>query len=706
MACSVINKRRHVGLQQLSSFAQTGRSFLGPVKATKFITDAECHESVLISSTVRLLEGLDLTCAVGQLLNEAVQAQNGAYRIGTSTLLFLVGAWSRAVEECLHLGVPTTVIVSVMSEGLNSCIEAVVSLQVPICNVFDHMDNSSIVYKLETVDVNLHPFLHVPSGPRLLQEKHDFKDATYQLLSSCSLSGRHAVSPKFFKTQAKVETEENIPQTLRNSLNADSFCRKSALIHSRHFNRTDNSHRMSRPDRFLEQCGSTPKTSRCNALVELAVGLSRGDHSSMALAEAAVRLQWQSVYLQQDNYTAPFMFDVSRLLTCCLPGLPETFSCVCLGYVTVVPMSSLALIKELQDQPFRVILIEGDLTESYRHLGFNKSINIKTKLDSAKLPEDSAEELWVKSVLQVLTQFNVNLILVQGNVSEHLTEKCMHSKRLVIGSVNGSVLQAFAEATRAVPVAYVTQVNEDCVGSEVSVTSWTSPHVVNRSNRMAVLLKTERINLITAILTSPVSAQMEAKEDRFWSSVYRLYHALKEEKVFLGGGAVEFLCLSHLQILAEQSLNKENNACSGWLPDSSSWMASSLSIYRPTVLKCMASGWHEYLSAVMCNTATHPSAVEASTFIQHHVQTATNSGSPSSYILSKYSKLSSELFHSGISDNLEQVPRVYDTVTPKTEAWRRALDLVLLVLQTDNEIITGLEHTQINSQELDGVLFL
>ncbi|XP_026633441.1 Bardet-Biedl syndrome 12 protein [Microtus ochrogaster] len=702
MACSVINKRRHVGLQQLSSFAQTGRSFLGPVKATKFITDAKCHESVLISSTVRLLEGLDLTCAVGQLLNKAVQAQHGAYRIGTSTLLFLVGAWSRAVEECLHLGVPTTVIVSVMSEGLNSCIEAVVSLQVPICHVFDHMDNSNIVYKLETVDVNLRP-----SGPGLLQEKHDFKDATSQLLSSYSLSGRHAASPKFFKTQAKVETEENIPQTLRNSLHADSFCRKSALTHSRHFTRTDNSHGISRPDGFLEQCGSsTPRTSSCNALVELAVGLSHGDHSSMALAEAAVRLQWQSVYLQQDNCKAPFVFDVSRLLTCCLPGLPETCSCVCLGYVTVVPMSSLALIKELQDQPFRVILIEGDLTESYRHLGFNKSINIKTKLDSGKLPEDSAEELWAKSVLQVLTQFNVNLILVQGNVSEHLTEKCTHSKRLVIGSVNGSVLRAFAEATGAAPVAYVTQVNEDCVGSEVSVTSWTSPHDVSGSNRMAVLLKTERINLITAVLTSPVSAQLEAKEDRFWSCVYRLYHALKEEKVFLGGGAVEFLCLSHLQILAEQPLNKENNACSGWLPDSSSWMASSLSVYRPTVLKCMASGWREYLSAVMCNTATHPSAVEASTCIQHHVQKATSSGSPSSYILSKYSKLSSELFHSGISDNLELVPRVYDTVTPKTEAWRRALDLVLLVLQTDSEIITGLEHTQINSQELDGVLFL
>lgn len=695
-----------MGLQQLTSFAETGRSFLGPVKASKFITDAECHESVLISSIHGLLGSLDLTGAVGQLLSEALQAHSGTYRTGTSTLLFLVGAWSSAVEECLHLGVPTAAIVSIMSEGLDSCIEALASLQVPIRNIFDHMDNTSTAYE-NTVDVSLCPFVQVPSGTGLIGEKHDFKDPAFQLVATYNLSGRLAKSPKFFKPRVTVEADKSIPQALKNNLQTDSWDRKTALTHSRHFCKTDSSHWISEPEGFLEHCGTAfSQTSRCDDLAELAAGLSHGDHSSMTMAEAAVRLRWQSLCPQQAGLPVPLVFDISRLLTCCLHGLPETLSCVCLGYITPVPMSSFTLIKELQDQPVRVVLIEGDLTESYRHLGFNKSADIKTVLDSGKLPEDSSEELWANRVLQVLIQFNVNLILVQGTVSEHLTEKCMHSKRLVIGSVNGSVLQAFAEAVKAVPVAYVTQVNEDCVGSGVSVSFWRHPQDIVDSSRIAVLLKTEGINLITAVLTSPVNAQMQMKEDRFWSCAYRLYHALKEERVFLGGGAVEFLCLSHLQILAEQSLTKGNRACSGWLPSTSSWLASSLSVYRPTVLKCLASGWHKYLSAVMCNTATHSSAAEASMFVQHHVQKATDSGSPSSYILSEYSNLSNGIFHSGISDTLEWVPRVYDTAIPKTEAWRRALDLVLLVLQTDSEIITGLVHTQMNSKELPGVLFL
>ncbi|XP_004646210.1 Bardet-Biedl syndrome 12 protein [Octodon degus] len=707
MACRVMNKRRHIGLQQLSSFAQTGRTFLGPVKSSKFIIDEECHQSVFISSTVRLLESLDMTSAVGQLLNEAVQAQNSTYRTGATTLLFLAGAWSSAVEECLHLGVPISIIVSVMSEGLNSCCEEVLSLQVPVHDIFDHMDSMEAVSEFETVSVSLCPFLQDPSGASSIQEKHNLKDMAPHL-SPHNLCGRPVKSLEFFKPQANIEATENTSQALKTSLRADTCFRKSVLIHSRHLNRTATSQWLQKPDRFLELCGDTTfQTYRCHDLVELATGLSHGDASSMKLVEEAVRLQHQSACMQPGNCVVPFVFDISRLFTFCLPGLPEALSCVCPGYITLVSTSSAAVVQELQSQPIRVILIQGDLTKSYRHLGFNKSTNIKTVLDSMDLQEDSSEEVWAKHVLQLLFQFSVNLVLVEGDVSEHLAEKCRHSNRLVVGSVNGRAIQALAEATGAVQVAYITQVNEDCVGSGISVTLWKNPlDAVDRSNRMAVLLKTEGINVITAVLASPVSAQMQTKEDRFWTCAYRVYHALKEEKVFLGGSAVEFLCLSHLHILAEQPLHKGDHACLGWLHDTSSWLASSLAVYRPTVLKCLASGWHKYLSVLLYNTATYSSELEASTFIQQHLQNAIDSGCPSSYILKEYNKLNSGIFNSDISNTVEHIPRVYDVLTPKIEAWRRALDLVLLVLQTDSEIITGSGHAQIKSQKLEGFLFL
>ncbi|XP_043758291.1 Bardet-Biedl syndrome 12 protein [Cervus elaphus] len=709
MDCRVINKRRHTGLQQLSSFAETGRTFLGPVKSSKFIIDEECHESVLISSAVRLLESLDLTSAVGQLLSEAIQAQNKTYRTGTSTLLFLAGAWSSAAEECLHLGVPISLIVSVMSEGLNSCIEEVESLQVPVHSVCDHIDSTETFSGLS---VSLDPSLHIPSGTGLVQKEHDLKDVASQLLAFCRLSGRPVKSPQLSRLQARFEADENTsqtPQTLKNNLLADTRCRKSVLTHSRHFSRTDHHQWISKPGEFLEQLSAAaPKTYRCSDLAELEVGLSHGDPSSMRLVAEAVRLQHQNAGMRRGGHTVLLPFDISRIFTCCLPGLPDTLSCVCPGYITVLSMSSATLIKELQNQPVRIVLVEGDLTENYRHLGFNKPTNIKTVSESVKVQQDSSEELWTDHVLQVLIKFNVNLVLARGNVSECLAEKCADGKRLVIESVPESVLQAFAEASGAVQVAYITHMNENCVGSGVSVTTWRSvpSDTVDGISRMTVVLKTEGINLVTVVLTSPVTAQMQTKEDRFWTCASRLYYALKEQKVFPGGGAVELLCLTHLQSLAGQSVNKGNQGCSGWLHNTSSWLASSAALYRPTVLKSLADGWHRYLSTLLRNTAVYSSDSEAATSIQRHLQNAVDSGSPSSYILNEYSKLNSVILNSGVSDKLEPIPRVYDVVTPKIEAWRRALDLVLLVLQTDSEIITGLAHTQKSSQESEGFLFL
>ncbi|KAM5233976.1 chaperonin-containing T-complex member BBS12 isoform 1-T2 [Hipposideros larvatus] len=710
MACRVINKRRHVGLQQLSSFAETGRTFLGPVKSSKFIIDEERHDSVLVSSTMRLLENLDLSSAVGQLLSDAVQAQNNAYGTGTSTLLFLAGAWSRAAEQCLHLGVPVSSVVSVMSEGLNSCIEVVSSLQIPVLNASDHADDAQTFPGLQSHSVTLYPFLPIPADTGLVQKENDLRDASPSVTIS-SLPGRPVKSADLLRTQSKEEADENTshtPQTLSNSLRADSRCRKSVLIHSRHFNRVGENQWTSKPDGFLEhQSVATPRTHKCKDLAELEAGLSHGDGSSMKLVDAAARLQCLKAGVQRGRRAAPGTFDISGVFTCCLPGLPETWSCVCAGYVTVVSVSSAALIEELQSQPLRVALIEGDLTENYRHLGFNGAAKVRTELEGVAAHQASSEELWTDQVLQVLVKFNVKLVLVRGSVSEPLIEKCIRSKRLVIGSVNGGAMQALAEASRAVRVAYITQVTEDCVGSGVRVAFWRRvPAGVDRVSSMAVVLQTEGMDLVTAVLTGPVSAQMQTKEDRFWTCARRLHCALKEQKVFLGGGAVEFLCLSHLQSLVGQPVNKGNQVSSGGLPYTSSWLASSLALYRPTVLKCLARGWHQYLSTLLCNTAHSSSEFEASAFIQHHLQSATDSGSPASYILNEYSKLNSGIFNSGISNKVEQIPRVYDVVTPKTEAWRRALDLVLLVLQTDSEIITGLGHTQLTSQQAEGFLLL
>ncbi|XP_072481215.1 chaperonin-containing T-complex member BBS12 [Notamacropus eugenii] len=702
MACININRRRHMGLQQLSSLTETGRSFLGPVKSTKFIIGERSHESVLTCSTVRLLENLDLSSSVGQLLYETVQSQKTAYGTGINTLMFLIGAWSASALECLQQDIPISVIVSVMSEGLKSCREEVDRLQIPLHDVVGNTGDTRRYPFLGNLSIIPSPLVQIPAEIPWIQREPGIKNVSSQPSAPTFSSGRSSElssRSSYFCSQSVVKGNKTMSLIPQISLIPNSHTRKSRLSHSRHFSRAENdSYQTSskgQTDTYVQNCGD---------LVQLAVGLSHGDHSSMTLVEAAVRCQYQNAHVRKRNCTEPFRFDISKISTCCLPGVPESFSCVCSGYITLVSIHYTTIVRELQNQPLRVVLIDGDFKENYHHLGFNALENVKTERENLTYHE----KLWLDHTLEILTQLNVNLVMVRGNVSENLTERCMCSKLLLVGPVSHHVLQDFAEVTGAVQVTYATQLNEDCVGSDVYVSLWRAGQLNAKevSNKVAILIKAEGILLVTAVLTSPVLAQMQAKEDHFWTCAYRLYHALVDEKVFLGGGAVEVLCLTHLYILIEQSHKKMDKDCSGQLYATSSWMASSQALYRPAILKALADGWHKYLSSIVYNTGTCTSETEASTFVQNFLHKTTDSGCPLLYLLKECNKVTSGILNFAVPSRLKETSRVFDAVTPKIEAWRRALDLVLLVLQTDAEIITGAEYTQLNSQESGDLLLL
>ncbi|XP_068960966.1 Bardet-Biedl syndrome 12 protein [Petaurus breviceps papuanus] len=702
MACINMSRKRHAGLQQLSALMEAGRSFLGPVKSAKFILGEGSHESVLACSPLRLLESLDLTTSVGQLLYETVQSQKSAYGTGTNTLLFLAGAWSTAALHCLQQDIPISIIVSVMSEGLTSCRKEVDPLQIPLPDVVANTGDTRRYPFLGTLGIIPSPLVHVPAEIPWIQRERDVKNASSQP-STPAFSSRRCSElssrSSYFSSQSVAKGNKALSQASQTSLIPNSHPRKSRLSHSRHFNTAEN-------DSYQTSSKQQPEAyvQNCNDLVQLAVGLSHGDHSSMALVEAAVRCQYQNAHVRKRNNTVPFRFDVSKISTCCLPGVPESFSCVYSGYITLVSINYTTTVRELQNRPLRIVLIDGDFKENYRHLGLNNLGNVKTELESLAYHE----KLWLDHTFEILIQLNVNLVMVRGNVSGNLMERCMCSNLLLVGPVSHCVLQDFAEVTGAVQVTYATQLNEECVGSGVYVNLWRAGQLNAKevSSKVAILIKAEGVLLATAVLTSPVLAQMQAKEDHFWTCAHRLYHALGDEKVFLGGGAVEILCLAHLHMLIERSQTEMDKDCPGQLPTASSWMASSQAFYRPAVLKALADGWHKYLSSVVYNTGTCSSESEASTFVQNFLQKTTDSGCPLLYLLKEYNKVTSGALNLGVPSRLKETSRVYDVVTPKTEAWRRALDLVLLVLQTDAEIITGAEYTQLNSQECDKLLLL
>ncbi|NXV13295.1 BBS12 protein, partial [Cepphus grylle] len=712
MAFRDVNARRHIGLQQLSALALAGRTLLGPMKSCKFIVDESTHQSTLICSAVRLIESLDLTSAAGQLLNETIQAQNKEFRTGMSTLLFLIGAWSNAVLECLQQNVPVSAIVSVMSEGLNSCCERVQCLQISIHDVNKELCSSSVrpnAFKSKTCQIgcdsllNPHIFLCVQKDISAPEEVIPVNAYSYQeddsnfnkrLLSP--LAGFGSIAPL-----VKPAGDKSTSMISGSGVIASS-CNKQKLTHSRYFSTLRKSHFSSQQGSFQGHLsGPSADPCECYGLGHLAMALNHGNRTSVKLLQSIVAYQRERAECSDSS-----QFNIAGIVTCCLLGLPESYSCVSPGFVTLVSPEQTTVIKYFEDKPLRILLMDGDLTEQYRHLGFNRPCNVRTILEHPSLPEGRAD-LWLSSMLDILISFEVNLVLVKGNVCENLMERCIANSILVIGSVTRDVLCAFGEVTSAQPVTYLTQLSASCVGSGAQVGLWKAcdGRAMDLGELVPVRIKVRGIPLLTAVLTTTVASKMQLIEDRFWTLAYRLHHALHDEKVFLGGGAVELLCLSHIQMLAKEPLQPANknperefhNPC----------LAASATEYTSVVLQALASGWKQYLSVIMCNTAKAASELEACTLVDHHLKKASECGSPSAYILKEFRRGHLLRGGSGPFDDHGEDLKVYDNVTAKTEAWRRALDLVLLVLQTDAEIITGPKRNQLlNSHVSSEFMFL
>ncbi|NXF02287.1 BBS12 protein, partial [Smithornis capensis] len=713
MAFRDVNARRHIGLQQLSSLASTGRTLLGPMKSHKFIVDESTNQSTLICSAVTLIESLDLTSAAGQLLNEAIQAQNKEFKTGMSTLLFLVGAWSNAVVECLQQNVPVSAIVSVMSEGLNSCCERVQCLQISIHDVKKELRSSRVrpsTFGSETCQVGCDSLLN-PQNLLYFQREISAPEEVIPINSHSHqgddcIFDKGLVSPLagFGSAASLVKPAgEGRSSVISESGTITSSWIKHKLTHSRHFSTLEKGCFSSQQGNFQGYLsGPSADPCGCYDLGQLAVALSHGNHTNVALLQSIAAYQQERALCRGSS-----QLNIAGIVTCSLLGPPESYSCVSPGFVTLVSPEQATVVKHLEDKPLRLVLMDGDLTEQYRHLGFNRPCNVRTISEHPSLRGGRAGDTWLSTMLDILGSFEVNLVLVKGNVCKSLMERCMASRVLLIGSVTRDVLCAFGEVTGAQAVTYLSQLNASCVGQGARVELWQASdgRAMDLGELVPVWINVPGIPLLTAVLTTAVPAKVQLLEDQFWTLVYRLHHALNDGKVFPGGGAVELLCLTHIQALIEQTVGRADKAAVAEF--GSPWLAVPVAEYKSIVLQALASGWKRYLSVVLCNTAEAASELEACASVEHHLKKATACGSPSAYILELFRRGGVLRGGSGPCAGHSEASKVYDNVGAKMEAWRRALDLVLLVLQTDAEIITGPKRDQLlNSPVSSEFMFL
>lgn len=629
MGSRIINHRQHVGLQKLLALAGVSHSLLGPYKKYKFIQDDESGDSALVCSCFRIIETLELTCAVGQLVYETIQAHQKVYHTGSGCLLFLAGAWSRAALECLQRGISVAHIVSAMSEGMDVCLDACRKCAVSIEGLG--------VTPLESFAVQL------PKKP--------IADSSRAL---CSV-------------------QATIKETLKISEQ-----RKIKL--SRHFCETKSGN----VSTVLLQ---SPQPKLLD-IVHVAEGLSHGCDDAMKLVVKAGEMQSKSNQAEV-SYS---VFDISKVVTCVLPGLPEDHACVVFGCVVLLSAEQASVAHHLKEQHLKVVLLNGDLSHTYRHLGFNRPAGIHRVSDQTELSSSSKEDEWVEQIVTHLLNLEVNLILINGHACEKVIQHCCRHRILVVENVKGSVLKTFANLTGVVPLTYATQLSKHNVGTGAKIAIWKDLSSHDRKS-FAVNISTGRNSgLVTVILTSCIHGKLQALEDQFWACAYRLHYALKDRALLPGAGGTEMFCIHRLQKRAEYHVMRHREKPG----------ETDSNHYRSVVLDLMAEGLIDYRSTVMVNTGTI-ARVRTRTVVSQQLQDYNgHPGNPaeSPQLLLDTEKEESEVFTVPKPAEARAVG-IYDNLSVKQEAWRKALDLVLLVLQTDAEIVTGVDQkTEITHENL------
>ncbi|KAM7389049.1 hypothetical protein PAMP_023047 [Pampus punctatissimus] len=635
LGSTIIKQQQHVGLQKLSALAGITHSYLGPIKRYKFIQDATSRESTLAGSCLRAFENLELTCAVGQLVYETIQAHQKVYHTGSGCLLFLAGAWSRAALECLQRGISVSHIISAMSEGIDICLDVCRKCSVSTDGL--GVAPSATSKRTSGLLLSQKPIAEASQEPSNLQW-------TTKVGHTFNTSGQRKIKLSRHFCETKSEDVSTATQA----------------------------HRPKLPD-----------------IAHIAEGLSHGCVEAMHLAVEASQMQSKS----NEQPISRSTFDVTKVMTCVLPGLPEKHACVLPGCVVLLHAEQAAVAHHLKEQHVKVALINGDLSDTYHHLGFKRPTGIQRVCDQSDLSNLSKDEEWLEKVMTLLLNLEVNLILVNGLATEKVIQRCCRHHILVVEKVKVSVLKVFANATGAVPVTYTSQLTKHCVGAGIKVVIWRGLRSNERKSLTAVSISTSgNTALVSVILTSCVDGKLQALEDQFWACAYRLHHALKDEALLPGAGVTEMLCIRQIKKQAEQHVKhcRDRNADSSVKQTKAGTAANP---YRAEVLHLMTEGLIDYISTVMVNTGGI-SKVKARTAVSQQLQDCNGSLD----IAAKFSQLSLEgetedgAVSSAKKSGEAAAVKIYDNLCVKQEAWRKALDLVFLVLQTDAEVITRVDQ--------------
>ncbi|XP_067021346.1 uncharacterized protein [Acropora muricata] len=348
-----------------------------------------------------------------------------------------------------------------------------------------------------------------------------------------------------------------------------------------------------------------------------------------------------------------------------------------------------------------IALINGDITESFRHIGLgeelqiNKIIHGETNFKQSVVNE---EKDWCHRVTGILTVLDVGILVAKGTVQVSILDYCLSHNIVVLQNVVYSKLLLLSFATKASLVTYITDLRAQDVGRPVTIETYElgwMPVIVGRKKDPLV---DDGVQMCQYILVRNDTTNDTCPDD------------------FISPLQTVLLCGPTEQ----HESAKVSRPLSGWLE-------GGMEHLRPLVYAAFAEGFKEFLASVITNSGHFTSLHGVSTHVEYLIKEGLSLNSHGSIgtktfesthnqpgvladVTREHTDLSSRETTQNFPENLnhnvtfedksrEVETLVWDNYTAKKEAWKRAVGIVRVLLQTDMLVQTGLNAAE-NEAEL------
>ena len=140
-----------------------------------------------------------------------------------------------------------------------------------------------------------------------------------------------------------------------------------------------------------------------------------------------------------------------------------------------------------------IALINGDITESFRHIGLGEELQMYKIIygeTDYKQSVVNEEKDWFHRVTGILTVLDVGILVVKGTVQVSILDYCLSHNIVVLQNVVYSQLLLLSFATKASLVTYITDLRSQDVGRPVTVEPYElgwMPVIVRRKKDQVVV---------------------------------------------------------------------------------------------------------------------------------------------------------------------------------------------------------------------------